>query len=279
MHIRPALAMLLLLSAPVSPALAQDADTVVATVNGTGITLGEMAAMKLDLPPNVTQMPAPELWDLLLDQLIRQAAIARIGEDNITPRDEAAIALDRRAYLAGAALERIADFAPSDEELRAAYDRLFPADDPVREYSAQHILLETQEAAQAVIDELADGADFAKLAEERSIDTASGLNGGDLGWFTLDRVVSEFGNAVATMEADATSAAPVQSQFGWHVIKLNESRDQVPPSFEDMHEQLIQIARRDKVEAEIERITTEAEVQRTEDIDPAVLEQDILGIE
>ncbi|MFD1797023.1 peptidylprolyl isomerase [Paracoccus aurantiacus] len=259
------------------PALSQDADTVIAKVNDTEITLGQMAAMKLGLPPDMAGMPAPELWDMMLDQMIRQAAMAEVGEKTMTPRDKSVLEIDRRAYLAGAALERYADFEPTDEEIQAAYEKAFPADKPITEYDADHILLETEEAAKAVIDELAKGADFAKLAEERSVDTASGLNGGDLGWFTRDRMVKEFGDAVAEMEDGATSTEPVKSQFGWHVIKLNGSRVQEPPALADIRDALVQQIRREKVEAEIERITSEAKVEKTEGIDPAVLEQDILN--
>ncbi len=277
MFARPILTALML-SALALPALAQDADTVVAKVNGSDITLGQMAAMKLGLPPDMAGMPAPELWDLMLDQMIRQAAMAEVGEATMTPRDKAALVIDRRAYLAGAALERLAEFEPTDAEIQAAYKKAFPADKPVTEYDADHILLETEESAKAVIDELAKGADFAKLAEERSVDTASGLNGGDLGWFAQDRMVKEFGDAVAGMKKGETSAVPVKSQFGWHVIKLNDTRVQQPPALADIRDALVQQIRREKVEAEIEKVTAEAKVERTEGLDPAILGQDILGV-
>ena len=260
------------------PVAAQDADTVIATVNGSEITLGQMAAMKMGLPPDMAGMPAQELWDLMLDQMIRQTAMAEVGEASMTARDKAALVIDRRAYLAGAALERAAEFEPTDAEIQAAYEKAFPADKPVTEYDADHILLETEEAAKAVIDEIAKGTDFAKLAEERSIDTASGLNGGDLGWFSTDRMVKEFGDAVAGMEKGATSTAPVKSQFGWHVIKLNDSRVQQPPALADIREALVQQIRREKVEAEIERVTAEAKVEKTEGLDATVLDKDILGL-
>ena len=277
MFARPILTALML-SALALPALAQDADTVVAKVNGSDITLGQMAAMKLGLPPDMAGMPAPELWDLMLDQMIRQAAMAEVGEATMTPRDKAALVIDRRAYLAGAALERLAEFEPTDAEIQAAYKKAFPADKPVTEYDADHILLETEEAAKAVIDELGKGGDFAKLAEERSVDTASGLNGGDLGWFAQDRMVKEFGDAVAGMKKGETSAVPVKSQFGWHVIKLNDTRVQQPPALADIRDALVQQIRREKVEAEIEKVTAEAKVERTEGLDPAILGQDILGV-
>lgn len=277
--LRPTVSALALMASFSTAALAQDAGTVVATVNGTEITLGQMAAMKQGLPPEMAQLPAEETWELLLDEMVRQTAIAETVSQDLSPRDEAVLANQRRDYLVRSAMEGIADFEPTDEEIKAAYDAAFPADQPQTEYDADHILLETEEAATAVIEELDGGADFATLAEERSIDTASGVNGGDLGWFTLDRMVPEFSDALAEMEEGATSETPVQSQFGYHVIKLNGTRDMEAPAMEEIREPLIQQVRREKVAAEVERIAAEATVERTEDLDPTLLEQDILGIE
>lgn len=270
---------LALVTALTAPAFAQDADTVVATVDGTEITLGQMAAMKLSMPPEMAQAPAAELWTILLDEMVRQAAIANVGEKEQTALDRSFLANQRRDYLVRAVMERVANFQPSDEEIQAAYAKAFPSDQPIVEYDADHILLETEEAANAVIEELNKGGDFAKLAEERSVDPGSAQNGGDLGWFTADRMVPEFSEAVAAMEPGTTSTAPVKSQFGFHVIKLNEKRDMTPPELAEVRDALIQQIRREKVGAEIERISGEAKVERVEGIDPAVLDQDVLGIQ
>ena len=268
-----------LITALTAPAFAQDADTVVATVDGTEITLGQMAAMKLNMPPEMAQVPATEIWSLLLDEMVRQAALANEGEKNLSALDRSFLANQRRDYLVRSVMERAADFQPTDEEIQAAYAKAFPADKPIIEYDADHILLETEEAAKAVVDELGKGADFVKLAEERSQDPGSAQNGGDLGWFTADRMVPEFSTAVEAMEPGATSTAPVQSQFGWHVIKLNEKRNMTPPELTEVRDALIQQIRREKVSAEIERIAGEAKVERVEGIDPAILDTDLLGME
>jgi peptidyl-prolyl cis-trans isomerase C len=270
---------LALVTALTAPAFAQDADTVVATVDGTEITLGQMAAMKLSMPPEMAQAPAAELWTILLDEMVRQAAIANVGEKEQTALDRSFLANQRRDYLVRAVMERVANFQPSDEEIQAAYAKAFPSDQPIVEYDADHILLETEEAANAVIEGLNKGGDFVKLAEERSVDPGSAQNGGDLGWFTADRMVPEFSEAVAAMEPGTTSTAPVKSQFGFHVIKLNEKRDMTPPELAEVRDALIQQIRREKVGAEIERISGEAKVERVEGIDPAVLDQDVLGIQ
>lgn len=270
---------LTLIATLTAPAFAQDADTVVAKVGDTEITLGQMAALKLTMPPEMAQVPAADLWNVLLDEMIRQAALANEGEKELTALDRAFLANQRRDYLVRSVMERVADFEPTDAEIEAAYAMAFPADTPITEYDADHILLESEDDAKAVIEELNNGGDFAKLAEERSTDTGSAPSGGDLGWFTADRMVPEFSEAVAAMEPGTTSTAPVQSQFGWHVIKLNETREMTPPTIEEIRDALVQQVRREKVSAEIERISGEAAVERIEGIDPTVLDQDILGVQ
>ncbi|HMQ42176.1 MAG TPA: peptidylprolyl isomerase [Paracoccus sp. (in: a-proteobacteria)] len=270
---------LTLIATLTAPAFAQDADTVVAKVGDTEITLGQMAALKLTMPPEMAQVPAADLWNVLLDEMIRQAALANEGEKELTALDRAFLANQRRDYLVRSVMERVADFEPTDAEIEAAYAMAFPADTPITEYDADHILLESEDDAKAVIEELNNGGDFTKLAAERSTDTGSAPSGGDLGWFTADRMVPEFSEAVAAMEPGTTSTAPVQSQFGWHVIKLNETREMTPPTVEEIRDALVQQVRREKVSAEIERISGEAAVERIEGIDPTVLDQDILGVQ
>ena len=262
-----------------TPAEAVSPDTVVATVNGVEITLGQMLVLGQNLPPDMVGLPNQAKWDLMLDQLIRQTAMSIEGEREMNARDAATIEIDRRAYLAGAALERVVLPEPTDEEVQAVYDEAFGGFEPVTEYHASHILLETQEAAQAVIEELAGGADFATLAQERSTGP-TGPTGGDLGWFSADRMVAPFAEAVIAMEPDATSAEPVQTQFGWHVIKLHETRQSTPPDLAEVRPQLDQQVRRTRAEAEIARVTGEALVDKNEDLSPDLLDDaSILGVE
>lgn len=279
MFIRTISAAALIAATITGPAIAQDADTVVATVDGTKITLGQMAAMKLGLPPDMANMPPAEIWDVLLNEIIRQTALANMGEKDQTPLDRAFLANQRRDYLVRAVIQRLAEFNPTDAEIQTAYEAAFPTGEPVTEYKADHILLQTKEAAQAVIEELNNGGDFTKLAEERSGDQGSAQNGGDLGWFTQDQMVKEFGDAIAGMKKGEISSSPVQTQFGWHVIKLDDTRTQTPPALDDVRDTLIQEIRREKVASEIDRISDEADVERVGDIDPEILNKDILEVE
>ena len=266
-------------AAPAAPAVAPapaasgtpSAQTVVATVNGEAITLGQMIAMKQGMHQGSTgNLPDTALWDLMLDQIIQQAAVAQVAAQSLTERDKAMLELDRRTYLANAALERVAAAEPTEEELRAAYDAAFgDATAPKTEYNAAHILVATEEEAKAIADELAKGADFGKLAEERSTDN-SGANKGDLGWFTADMMVKPFADAVTGLEKGKVSA-PVQSQFGWHVIKLNDSRTQAAPEFDAIRDQLAMQVRRQKVDAEIQKQVAAAKIEKTNGLDAALL--------
>ncbi|MBU3031260.1 peptidylprolyl isomerase [Paracoccus marinaquae] len=271
--LRPSILAAVVIATPVLmplAALAQDqnADTVVATVNGQTITLGQMIVMKQSVQdPQMAGLPDQALWDLMLDQLVRQTAVAATGAENAGVR--AQLELQRRNTLATAAVTVVAEVAPTDEEIQAAYDRLFSTAEPVTEYSAAHILVETEEQAKEIKAELDGGADFGALAEERSTGP-SGPNKGDLGWFSADQMVPPFAEAVQAMEKGAVSD-PVQTEFGWHVIKLNDSRVKEAPELAEVREQIDQMVRRDKVEAEIERLVGAAEVEKTEGVDPALM--------
>lgn len=246
------------------------ADSVVAVVNGEAITLGQMIAMKEGLQGGAGDLPDVALWDLMLDQMIRQTAVAQVTAQSLTPRDRAMLELDRRGYLSAATLERVAKPEPTEDELRAVYDAAFGSgDSPKTEYSAAHILVATEDEAKAVVEELAGGADFAALAAEKSTDN-SAANGGDLGWFTAEMMVEPFAKAVEALEPGQVSA-PVQSQFGWHVIRLNETREQTPPEFEQIREQLATQVRRNRVDAEIERLVSAASIEKTEGLAPELL--------
>ena len=256
---------------PAAPASgAPTAETVVATVNGDAITLGQMIAMRDGLQQQVGDLPPATLWDLLLEQMISQTALAQVAAQSPTARDKAMMEIDRRGYLSGVALERVAGAEPTEAELRAAYDKAFGANQaPQQEYSAAHILVKTEAEAQAIADELKKGADFGKLAEEKSTDN-SGANKGDLGWFTTDVMVEPFAKAVAALKKGEVSA-PVQSQFGWHIIKLNDTRTKAAPEFDAIRDQLAMQVRREKVEAEIAKRVGEAKIERVPGLDPALL--------
>lgn len=260
------------------PALAQDADTVVATINGETVTLGQMIAMRQGMDPQTTQgLPDSALWDLMLDQMIRQTAVAQEAQP-LSKRDTAALEIEKRAYLAGSVLEKVAGAEPTEAELKAAYDQAFGGQTtPKLEYDAAHILVKTKEEAEAIEKELKDGGDFGALAEQKSTDPTSGPNKGDLGWFQAEQMVPPFAEAVKALKKGEISA-PVQTGFGWHVIKLIDSREVTPPKFDEIKDQLAIQVRRDKVQAAIEKRVAESKIEKVPNLDPALLNKtDILG--
>ena len=262
------------LMAPVQ-VLAQDqtAATVVATVNGQDITLGQMIVMKQSMQdPSVASLPAQDLWDMLLDQLVRQAVMAGEGTENAGVR--AQLELQRRNTLATAAITTLAEGAPTDAEVQAAYDRLFADAEPVEEYSAAHILVATEDEAKEVKQRLDDGADFGEVAAEKSTDNSS-QNKGDLGWFSADMMVEPFAKAVQALEKGQISD-PVQSDFGWHVIQLNDTRMREVPKLDEVRTEVEQMVRREKLEAEVERLVGEAKVEKTEGVPAEAMNNDAL---
>ncbi len=268
------LSSLALAAAVALPVAAQDepsVDTVVATVNDTEITLGHMLVARASLPQQYQQLPDDVLFQGILDQLVQQTALADSFTGELPPRVTLSIENETRSLTAGEAIEGVMAEDVSDEELQAAYDAQFKDAEPEKEFNASHILVETKEEADAIKVELDGGADFAEVAKEKSTGP-SGPGGGSLGWFGPGMMVPEFEEAVAGMEAGGVSE-PVETQFGWHVIKLNETRTGEAPALEDVREELETQVRQTKVQEAIESLTEAAEVDRSaaEGIDPTVL--------
>jgi peptidyl-prolyl cis-trans isomerase C len=256
------------------PAAAQEteasADTVLATVNGQDITVGHLIAMYGMLPEQYRQLPAQVLFDGMLEQLVQQQVLADVARQDMSTQVELGLQNEERAFLAASYIDSVAMAEISDEELQAEYDAQFASVEPAQEFNASHILVESEEEAQALIDQLAEGADFAELAMESSIGP-SGPNGGQLGWFTAGMMVPEFESAVFELEPGEVSA-PVQTQFGWHVVLLNDTRAQEPPALDEVRADLIEGLRRARVDARIDELMGEAEVERPMlDIDPEVI--------
>ncbi len=252
------------------PAAAQDAATVVATVNGTEITLGHLAALRAQLPAQYQQLPADVLFRGLLDQVIQQTALSQEAEKLVTPRDELTLENDRRAYLAGLVLQDAVKGAITDEAVQAAYDAKYKNAEPGLEYNAAHILVKTEEEAKKLKDDLDKGADFAELARQHSTDGAA-QGGGSLGWFGPGMMVKPFEDAVAALKAGEIGG-PLQTQFGWHLIKLNETRAAEAPPLDEVRDELAAELEQATVEARIKAAIDGATVTRTVDgLDPALL--------
>jgi len=248
-----------------------EVDRVLAVVNGTEITLGHIIALRQELPEDYDQYSADVLYGALLEQLISQTALSP-SVDTTAKRTKLTLENQRRSVLASIAVDRIAAEATTEEALRAAYDETYLQGEPESEMNASHILVETQEEAAAITEETRGGTDFAEVAKAKSTGP-TGPAGGELGWFIKGQMVPEFEAAVLAMNVGEISD-PVQTQFGWHVIKLNDVRELDPPAFEQVAGTLANSMANDAIEAAVAAATEAAEVVRTEaPVDPELLNQ------
>lgn len=265
------LASLTLVAGLTLPALAEDvtADTVVATVNGSNITLGNMIAAKMSLPDQYKSLPDETLFKGVLDQLIQQTAL----EQSVTPTkiDTLTLENNRREYLSNMALVAVVKTAVTEETLQAAYDAKFMDAAPQKEYSAAHILVADEAKAIELKTQLDAGADFAELAKANSTDTGSGANGGDLGWFGLGAMVKPFEDAVVGAEVGKV-VGPIKSDFGYHLILVKETRIAEKPTLDALREELTADIQQKAIAAHIKEITDAAKVERPgEALDPKLL--------
>ena len=267
------LAGLALVSSLALPVYGQDtnADTIIATVNGTNITLGHMIVARESLPEQYKTLPNDALFKGILDQLIQQTALEQSLADKVTKRDTLQIENDKRGYLSNVALQAVVTGAVTDAALQAAYDARFVGAAPTTEYSAAHILVETEEKAIELKTQLDGGADFAALAKANSTDTGSGANGGDLGWFGLGAMVKPFEEAVVAAEVGKVTA-PIKSDFGYHLILVKETRVAAQPTLDDLRDELAAEIEQKAVEAHVKTLTDAATVAKPgEGVDPALL--------
>ncbi len=266
-----------LATALTAPAWAEGetASTVVATVNGTEITLGQMIALRETLPPQYLTLEDETLFNGILDQLVQQEALAQ-SVTTQTARDAANIANSTRGYLSGEVLGKVAGAAVTDAALQKAWDERYANAAPLKEYRAAHILVETETEAKELKAELDAGANFADLAKEASNDPGSGAEGGELGWFTTDTMVKPFGDAVVAATPGKVTD-PVQSDFGWHLILVHESQEKPVPQLDEVREELAAEVEDNAVRAKVDEVTKAAKIEKPgAGLDPALLKNSAL---
>lgn len=232
-------AMLLSASLAVAPAFADG--KVLAKVNGIDITEGDVALAKSEIGPNLGDMPAEQRLNILVEYLVQNKLMAAAAEKAGMGTDASMQA--RLDYYKGRALRDIyfdksIQGAVTEAEAKTFYDKQVAAIKPVEEIHASHILVEKKEEADDIEAKLKAGGDFAALAKEKSKDAGSGANGGDLGFFKKGDMVKPFEEAAVALKPGEVSA-PVQSQFGWHVIKLIEKRNRPAPAFDTVKERIL----------------------------------------
>ena len=214
--------------------------SVVARVNGEAITSADMSLFYESLPADYRQVSMDALYGQLLEGLIDRKLLALAAREAGLIDDETV--KERLAYVEDGVLQevylgQIIDAEVSDQRLLGAYEALVASQAGNQEVHARHILLDSEEDAKAVIAELEAGADFAEMARQRSTGP-SGPKGGDLGYFTEQQMVPAFADAAFGLDAGAITTQPVETQFGWHVIKVEDRRAVAPPSFEELQVEL-----------------------------------------
>jgi peptidyl-prolyl cis-trans isomerase C len=263
--IRAALSLALLLGWMTGgPAAAAD-DPVVAVVEGEQVRRSELEAVQAQLPEQYRQLPLALIYEPLLARVIDRRLLAREAERrklDARPEVQEALARARREILGDHLLEVTIGEALTPERLQQAYAvaRAQPGF-AVEEVRARHILLKTEAEAKEVIAALAGGADFAELAKKRSIDPSAQQNDGDLGFFRRDTMVEPFAEAAFALEPGQTTREPVQTRFGWHVIRVEERRS-TAPTFEEKEPELKEQVARETINALVAELRAKAKVQR-----------------
>jgi peptidyl-prolyl cis-trans isomerase C len=238
----------------------------VATVNGKPISAEAFAVWAQAQANKKADDLSPEQRKQVLESLENLVVSAQEAErQNITsdPEVSARLELDRQNLLAASMFQKyIKDKPTTDTDLKAEYDRQV-AGMPKQEFHASHILVKEEAQAKDIVAQLGKGAKFDALAKKFSIDPGSNKNGGDLSWFTADKMVKPFSDAVAKLSKGEYTKEPVQTQFGWHVIRLEDTRPVAPPPFEQVKDRLGQFVQQRMVHDYIDTLRKTAKIEET----------------
>jgi len=247
-----------------APAQAEE-DPVVARLNGEDVRRSEVLGLIGMMPPQVRQMPIELVFPAMLDQLISIKLLADAGyAAGIQEREEVRARVrqaEERAVQEAFLAERL-ESTITEAALRERYAAFVAENPPQDEVRASHILVGTREEAEAIIADVAGGADFAAIAREKSIDPGSGPQGGDLGYFQQGDMVQPFADAAFTISPGNVGQSPVETQFGWHVIRVVDRREAPTPAFEEVEPQLRQQAQQEAIADLLEELRTGAEIER-----------------
>jgi peptidyl-prolyl cis-trans isomerase C len=238
-------------------------DPVVARVNGAELRRSDVVAMQRSLPPQVQQMPLEQIYPLLIDQLVNSKLLSDAGRAEKLDQDaevKKRVARYEDRVVQEAYINKAVEKAATDEQLRAKYQDYVKEHGGREEVHARHILVDNEADAKAIIQQLEKGGDFAALAKQKSKDPA-GQQGGDLGYFGREEMVPEFAEAAFAMKKGEVSKQPVKTQFGWHVIKVEDKRQSQPPSFDEAKEELSDQVARDVINVKVKELRDKAKVE------------------
>lgn len=245
-------------------ATASGNDTVIARVNGQVVHRSDLDIQLRNAPPQIQQQPLDKIYPALLNsmvntELLDQAARKAKIDQNTQVKQELAAAQTQilvNAYVASLARSQI-----TEAKLRQAYDQYAKDAPKTEEVHARHILVSNEQEAKDIIDQLKKGADFATLAKDKTIDPSGKSNGGDLGYFTKQDMVPEFANAAFAMKPGDVSQTPIKTQFGWHVIKLEDKRPGKAGTYEQVAPEIAQQMTQQIVAAKLQELRGQAKIE------------------
>src|ERR1700760_4592185 len=257
------------------PVRAEEANPVLAKVNGAEIRASDVALAEEELGPRLAQMDPATKKENVLSFLIDMKIVSKEAEDKkIADRDDfkTRLAFARNRLLMDNLLAAEGKAATTDENMKKVYEDAAKQISGEQEVHARHILVETEDQAKKIADDLKKGADFAELAKKESKDPGAS-DGGDLGFFTKDQMVPEFSTAAFALEPGKTSD-PVKSQFGWHIIKVEEKRKRKAPDFEQVKSQIETYVQRKAQADYVGKLREAAKIERMDKPDEAAAKSD-----
>ena len=240
-------------------------DPVVASVNGQPIKLSELEVAQQALPPQYRNVPLQSVYAALLDRIVDSKLVVADGKKNKVTEDPAfkkRMSFVEEQVIQDFWLQREIAKSVTPEKMQQRYEERLKSMPSEEEVHARHILVATEDEAKSVIEELKKGASFDKLAKEKSTDKASGAEGGDLGWFKKSDMVKEFADAAFALKKGELSPTPVKTQFGYHVIMLEDRRKAPPPSFEELSEQIREELARETVTTMLDQLRANAKIEK-----------------
>lgn len=251
--------------APASPSATSlpPGNPVVARVDGVELHLADVVAAQKNLPAQAQKAPLAQIYPMLLDRMIDGTLLTEAGrKEHLDQSPEFRRRLDmlKDRLIEQAYLEELLKSAESEDQLKTGYQKLIAQKPPREEVHARHILVKTEAEAKSIIDQLNKGADFATLAKKYSTDPAA-ASGGDLGYFGRDDMVPAFAAAAFALQKGQYTKTPVKTEFGWHVILVEDRRVKPPPTFEEAREEVRRTLARNAVEAKIKELRGGAKIE------------------
>jgi len=251
-----------------TPAIAQTPappqDPVVARVNGAEIHRSDVLAARQALPAQAQKMPIEQIYKPLLNEVVNNLLVSQAGKkarlaDDPEVRRQLALAQDQ--IVARVYITRYLRAQITQEKIKQRYEKFVKEVKPEEEVNARHILLKTEDDAKAVIADLKAGKDFAEEAKAKSEDPGTKASGGDLGWFTKEEMVPEFAAAAFKLQKGQYTDTPIKTQFGYHVIKLEDRRTKPVPTLEQAKQQVFQLIQRELIETKVKELRTTAKIE------------------